>query len=197
MKKHYSLLILFSVLTLSASGCKTPPPPEVSYSAKVVITTAKDAKPSIIEGQIAQKGKNLRIEGTTMGEYVVTIIRPDLNKTYLIYPNKKSYVEKAIEPDKDYGVWLSSADSTIKVERVKVGAERIEGHIAGIYKVTMTDTRTKETRVSTYWEAQDLGGVPLKIELDIAGGKMSYLMKDISLTAAPELFEVPKDYRKI
>ncbi len=191
------LLFLFLLALITLSGCKTPPPAEVTYSAKLIITAARDGKPSIIEGMIAQKGKNLRIEGTTMGEYVVTIIRPDLNKTYLLYPSKKVYVEKDLRPEADYGVWMSPESPNLKVQRVKIGAERVEGHVAGIYKITSTDLRTNETRTSTYWEAQDLGGAPLKIELQLPAGKMTYLLKDISPKVTADLFEVPADYKKV
>lgn len=191
------LLFLLILVIFTLSGCKPPAPAEINYSAKLIITTAKDHKPSILEGKIAQKGKNLRIEGTTMGEYVITIVRPELNKTYLIYPDKKVYVEKNLDASQDYGVWMGPENPNLTVQRVKIGAERIEGHIAGIYKVTTTDLRTKETRTSTYWEAQDLGGAPLKIEIELPGGKMTYLLKEITPITSKELFEVPQGYKLV
>ncbi len=79
----------------------------------------------------------------------------------------------------------------IKVKRTVAGTETVEGHSCTVERVSVTrgDGRTVESKV---WEADDLKGVPVKIESQIDGQKVTAIYRDIELgTLGKELFTPP------
>jgi hypothetical protein len=78
----------------------------------------------------------------------------------------------------------------VKVTRSPAGTEVIEGHNCKIenVEVTRADGKTVESKV---WEAQDLQGVPVKIELRLAGQRWIAVYKDIVLGAPDKALLTP------
>jgi hypothetical protein len=77
------------------------------------------------------------------------------------------------------------------VKRTAEGTETVEGHSCRVEKavVTRPDGKIIESRV---WEADDLKGVPVKIESQMDGGKLAAFYRDVVLeTPDKALFEVP------
>ena len=78
------------------------------------------------------------------------------------------------------------------VTRKDAGTDTIEGHPCRIENVVVTrpDGSKIESRV---WEAQDLQGIPVKIESHVADVTLSAVYRDISLgTPDPALFTIPE-----
>jgi hypothetical protein len=78
------------------------------------------------------------------------------------------------------------------IKRTAAGTEVVDGHPCKIEKVVVTrpDGKTVESKV---WEAQDLKGIPVKIESHVGEFTLSAVYRDIS-TEAPDqqLFMAPE-----
>ena len=78
------------------------------------------------------------------------------------------------------------------VKRTSVGTENVDGHACTIENVVVTRA-DGSTIVSRVWEAQDLRGVPIKIDSHIGDLTLSAVYSDISFdTPEPGLFTVPE-----
>lgn len=78
------------------------------------------------------------------------------------------------------------------LKRTRVGEEVIEGHTCTVEKIVVTrpDGKVIESKV---WEAQDLKGVPVKIESRIDELTLSAFYRDISLGSPDQaLFTIPE-----
>lgn len=77
------------------------------------------------------------------------------------------------------------------VKRVPSGSEVVEGHATKIENVTVMDP-AGELIESKVWEADDLQGIPVKIESQIEGVTLRAIYRDIAIGAPDKvLFEVP------
>jgi hypothetical protein len=78
------------------------------------------------------------------------------------------------------------------IKRTAAGTEVVDGHPCKIENVLVTrpDGKTIESKV---WEAQDLKGIPVKIESHIGEFTLSAVYRDISMeTPDPQLFTAPE-----
>jgi hypothetical protein len=94
----------------------------------------------------------------------------------------------------------------VVMEKKKLGSETVDGHPCVKSEMTFyqKDTPTQKHK-GTIWEAQDLGGLPVRTEMIVeamqkagGGGKVVSEMKEIKVGGATaSMFEVPKDYKKV
>jgi hypothetical protein len=78
------------------------------------------------------------------------------------------------------------------VSRTDVGTETVEGHPCKVENVIVTRNDGKKIE-SKVWEAQDLQGIPVKIESHVGDITLSASYRDISVgTPERELFTVPE-----
>ena len=83
----------------------------------------------------------------------------------------------------------------VKLDRVAAGSETINGHPCKIEDVTATEPGKAPVK-SKVWEAQDLHGFPLKLVYQTAGGQVTTVYKDVSLSAPDaSLFAQPSNCR--
>jgi hypothetical protein len=78
------------------------------------------------------------------------------------------------------------------LKRTQIGTEVVEGHPTTVEKIVVTrpDGKVVESKV---WEAQDLKGVPVKIESHIDDVTLSAFYRDISLgTPDAAFFTIPE-----
>jgi hypothetical protein len=121
---------------------------------------------------------------------LISISRPDLKLTYVIYPGMNSYVAM---PPRDPSTSVSPDD--YKAETAELGKETVDGHDCVKNKVTVTDKNGNKTE-STVWNASDLKNFPVKI---VTSGAVpaTILFKDVSFTKpAANLFEPPAGLTK-
>lgn len=122
---------------------------------------------------------------------MISISRPDLKFTYLVYPGLNSYVAMAspetpasVNPD-DY-----------KVETTPVGKETVDGHDCVKNEVTVTD-KDSHKHLSTVWNASDLKDFPVKIVMNEEGNSITMLYRNISFAKpAASLFDAPSGLTK-
>jgi len=67
-----------------------------------------------------------------------------------------------------------------KVEKTKVGSEKIDGHPCDKYKVVIT-YKSEKPQEGFIWNARDLGGMTIKSEVENKDFKMTTELKNIVL----------------
>ncbi len=144
------------------------------------------AKGRAMQGKIYVKNDRSRMEMQGMPQY--TIVRQDLKKTWSVMPGQKTYMEMAYQEadlprDKMQG----------ETSRKAVGSERIDGHPATKYEVTI---KQGKNMTKTYqWIATDIN-VPIKTAAADGSWEMEY--RNIRVGSPPaSLFELPAGFKKM
>jgi len=134
------------------------------FSATQIIQTGAEEIPT----KVYRSGSSVRVErGTTLATLFVTASSKVYN--LVVYPDgQRSCVvatpEKALVMPSPLDLLFGD-----KVKRTPAGTEVVEGHTCKVEKVVVT--RTSGTTIeSKVWEAEDLKGIPVKIESQHPGG---------------------------
>ena len=136
-------------------------------------------------GKVYQSGSNVRAEPAAG---LVTIYQSSNNKVYNLYARGyciEMPAEKALTPNPLQLLFGA------KVERTPIGNAVVDGHSCRIEKVVVTgaDGKTTESKV---WEAEDMQGVPVKIQSQTEHGLLMAVYNDIVLAKPdPALFTLP------
>jgi hypothetical protein len=89
----------------------------------------------------------------------------------------------------------------VTVERSSAGTETVDGHACKVENVTITPhsgPRAGQATTMKVWEAQDLHGFPVKMELQTPRGLITTQYKDVSLTEPDaSLFVHPDNCRQM
>ena len=194
MKKKVSTAMAFCFLTLGLfSGSVLAAPPD-NFTTKMVVNGM--AMP------MAKMGLKSRVQMVMMQD-IYTITDSGTQKTIMVNPQSKTYYEQVQEKRGDAP---SVHDPNVVMEKKKLGSGTIDGHPCTKSEMTFyhKDTPTQKFK-GTIWEAQDLGGLPIRTEIIVeamqkagGSGKMVSEMKEIKVGGATaSMFEVPKDYKKV
>jgi hypothetical protein len=140
--------------------------------------------------KVYRSGSSVRVERSGA---ISTLYVPASSKVYnlTVYPDH-SHQCVAMKPGQ--AKMLPSPVELILgrlVKRTPVGSEVVDGHPSKIEDVTVVepDGKTIQSRV---WEAEDLKGVPVKIESNLDGVTLRATYRDIVIGAPDEvLFRVP------
>lgn len=135
-------------------------------------------------------GSSVRVERSTA---ISTLYMPSKSKVYNLttYPDQ-SHQCVVMKPEQ--ARMLPSPLELLQgseVRRTSAGTEVMEGHQCKIENVIVKrpDGKTIESKV---WEAQDLQGIPVKIESHIGEITLSAVYRDIAIaTLDQELFTIP------
>jgi hypothetical protein len=189
MKKLFLICIVTGILFIIGSVFAAPPE---NFTAKMVM-----------QGMVmpmAKMGNKTRMENPMM-EGMVTISPMDSRKTIMMSTVNKTYMEQGYKEDTP-----SVYDPQVVFEKKKIGSETIDGHPCIKYDTTfyLKDKPAEKYR-AVIWEAQDLGGLPIRNEMIIPpdkrhGGldKMVTELKEIKVGAArASMFEVPANFKKV
>jgi hypothetical protein len=195
-----------SAPSLALPEIKMPEPPSFGYmdwqgkrdfSAVVYSTSFDKSRNDIVtmEMPIAVAGLKFRMDmdmskmmkgdAKSPLSKMAMIDRGDRKTGYTLYPNSQRYmVNTKKEQDGDKP----------RIEKTKVGDERIGGHPTEKFKVKITykDGKTQE---GFMWNATDLGGMTIKSEVENKDYKMTTELRNIVLqTPRASLFEIPAGY---
>jgi hypothetical protein len=111
--------------------------------------------------------------------------RGDKKTSYTLYPNVKKYI---VHTDAE------EREEKPKVEKTKVGTEKIDGHPCDKYRVVIT-YKGERPQEGFIWNARDLGGMTIKSEVENADFKVSTTLQKIVLKSSPpSVFEIPAGY---
>lgn len=121
--------------------------------------------------------------------HVVSLILPNEKASFVIYPGLNAYLRIPMGVDE-----LSATTRNFKMDRVKLGAETIEGHPCVKYRVTVTSANGQMQQATT-WNATDLNAFPLQIQMSEAENLMTLRFRNVKFAPPrPDLFTVPKGY---
>jgi hypothetical protein len=136
-------------------------------------------------------GTNMRID---ISDAMATLYLPATGKVYrlTVYPDK---TRLCIVMRTDQAKMLHSPLELLQgtqVKRTPAGTETVEGHSCKVENVVVTrhDGKTIESKV---WEADDLKGVPVKIESRTEHGKILAVYHDIVLGTQDKALFTPPD----
>ena len=141
--------------------------------------------------KVSQSGCSVRVERSAA---LSTLYVPSSGQVYnfTTYPDH-SHQCVAMKPDQ--AKMLPSPLELLQgstVKRTAVGTEVVEGHPSKIENVVVTRPGGK-TIESKVWEAQDLQGIPVKIESRIGDITLTAVYRDISIHAPEQaLFAIPE-----
>jgi hypothetical protein len=149
---------------------------------------------------MARMGGKTRTENPTLPGIVTLNLSDEKMTIQMSIPNK-AYTETPIQDRTP-----SLMDPNVVLEKKKIGAEKIDGHPCIKYDtVFYRKDKPSEKFKAVIWEAEDLGGLPIRQEMMMPegqkgsmGGKMVIEFKEIKVGAAKaSMFEVPKDFKKV
>ena len=116
---------------------------------------------------------------------MVVISRGDQKVSYTLYPNSRRYMVHT---------QTEAIQEKPKVEKTKVGRERIGRHLTDKYRVRITyrDGRIEEGYI---WNAEDLNNMTIRSEVENKDHKVTTELRNIVLQTPPAaLFEIPAGY---
>ena len=140
--------------------------------------------------KVYRSGSSVRVERSAT---ISTLYMPASSKVYNLttYPDKS---HQCVSMNPEQAKMLPSPLELIQgriVKRSAAGTETVEGHATKIEDVTVVepDGKTVESRV---WEAEDLHGIPVKIESHVDQVMLRAVYRDIVVgTPDQKLFSVP------
>ncbi len=162
------------------------------FSATVVMSgaSAAAAKGHGMQGdmKIYRSGDKMRTSMGSMG-YMVMDMTQHVN--YMVMNNMCMQISRPMGRNP----FSEAQDGTI--DRSPAGTETVDGHSCKVENVTVTPHDGQPTKMKV-WEAQDLKGFPVKIEMQGSHGVMTLEYKDISLDEPPaSLFTHPDNCQQM
>ena len=171
-----------------------------NYQADVFVRD-KGAKAKHV-GALAKLGQSYRVEmRPPKGGRMVEIVRPGL-PLLTLFPDHMLYDEGPEARLADFAMipftWLGDLSKRTDVLLEEIGTVTIDGHECTKIRVT----REGSSKPKTFYAAKDLQNLVIKIELTETGeGWFSladvYMLKNVSLEVAEDLFQVPAGYQRI
>ena len=194
MNRNVVSAMVFCFFAVIFFAGPVPAAPPDNFTTKMVVNGM--AMP------MAKMGLKSRVQ-TGMMQDIYTITDGGTQKTFMVNPQSKTYYEQVQQKG---GEAPSVYDPNVVMEKKKLGSETVDGHPCVKSEMTFyhKDTPTQKFK-GTIWEAQDLGGMPIRTEIIVeamqkagGSGKMVSEMKEIKVGGATaSMFEVPKDYKKV
>jgi len=83
------------------------------------------------------------------------------------------------------------------IDRTPVGSDTVDGHACKVENLTVTPRDGKPAKMKV-WEAEDLKGFPVKVEMQSSSGPITVQYKDVSFAEPPaSLFTHPDNCRQM
>jgi len=175
-------ILTFSVLAQSQTAWNFP-----DFSATQVFASRK----ADFSMKVYQSGDSVRVERNAA---LSTLYVPSNGQVYnfTTYPD---HSHQCVAMKSDQAKMLPSPLELLQgstVKRTAVGTEVVEGHPSKIENVVVTRPGGK-TIESKVWEAEDLQGIPVKIESRLGDITLTAVYRDISIhTPEQSLFAIPE-----
>jgi hypothetical protein len=178
--------------------------PPFSGRAQIQLTNGPDKEPISMSCNIAVLSGNMRLEldsflpGTNLpptdianvkNMRSISILRPDKNRMYLLFPDYKSYVEIAYSA----GAGTDPVPPP-KISKIPLGKEPVGDQLCNKCHWNMAEINGEQYDV-TVWASTNLNNFPIQIKV---GPPMALVTFQNLHMEAPDsgLFEVPADYIK-
>lgn len=183
----------FLVLCLSIPAlAQNPFESAKQFSATVVVSGAA------MQNHGAQGNMNMKIYRSSdkmrtdmPGSMGYVIMELSQHNNYMVMNGM--CMQMATQPQQN--PFAQAQDATI--DRSPAGTDTVDGHACKVENLTVTSHNGKATKMKV-WEADDLKGFPVKVEMQTEKGPVTVEYKDISFDApAVSLFTHPQDCRQM
>jgi len=187
-----------AVLDVLSSG------PPFYGRAQIQLTNGPDKGPTLIICDVAVLSGNMRLEvdsfltGSNMppdeaanlkNMHSITILRPDINRMYMVFPDYKSYVEVAYA--KNSG---TNASPPPKISKIPMGRQPVGDQPCFKSQWDIMESNG-EKYDATVWTATNLNNFPIQIKTGSPGAVLQF--QDWHMEAPDgSLFVPPADYIK-
>jgi len=123
--------------------------------------------------------------------YIVSIVRPDKNCSYILYPGVRNYSIVPIPKSE-----TAALSKDLEIQKSPLGRETLDGHTCAKQRVVLKHGDAVVLDAVT-WNAEDLKGFPIQIQTK-SDGKTSLLRFENIQFSRPEanLFEIPTGYQE-
>jgi outer membrane lipoprotein-sorting protein len=185
-KAATALLIFFGVIAVQAQN---PFESSKQFSATVVMTGG-NVKGAQGEMKIYRSGDKMRTSMPGGMGYVLMDLTQHTN--YMVMGT--GMCMQMAHPTQQ-NPFSEAQDATI--DRSPAGTDTVDGHSCKVENLTVTPHNGQPTKMKV-WEADDLHGFPIKIEMQTTHGPVSIEYKDISLSEpAASLFTHPDNCQQM
>ena len=187
---------------------------EAGVSFVKSMTIVADSKEDVlVQQKYYWEGDMVRVEEESKdieGNPGVKIYDFQKKKLYTILLNVKLYLEQDINFDKEDILFETPPEKKysnrkdVKVEKIKLGEETIEGHTISRYEIKVIqkgDKKKEEQVIERYllWEAEDLEKMPVKYEFELPN-KSKRIIKYIEIISDgidSSMFSIPDGYQPV
>jgi hypothetical protein len=157
---------------------------------------------ALLEGRIRSEVdmtqvKSKELEGRAaslrqMGmDRTVSIVRPDIQTVFVIYPSLRAYAETPIAQGQ-----ASNANQEYKIDSTPLGNETVDGHRCQKNKVTVSGA-DGEKHEAIVWNASDLKNFPVKMQMTQAAVTTVMKYSNINFDKPDaKLFDPPAGFDK-
>ena len=145
-------------------------------------------------GKVLIKGKKMRMEMNTPGNKMVHIMLPEENKTIILMPEEKMYMEM-VTTNRPSASPPSNKEDLEKVATLKpLGTETINGYLCETYQVIFHD---KDQGTMTQWYSKKLN-FPIKMISQGPHGEVVTEYHNIKESPVPDSsFIIPPGYKQM
>ena len=228
-KTRVLILVAVAFAILETSACRKsvePPPPQAEdfrgepeqYSATVIRTVEDGTGREVSVTRVARSGEWFRQEWTEQGHERALILRPDLGKSFLIFPADRTYVESesitGVAQTGEGGLeqperGASSPIDPVEIDRAvgdaptpaQVETRALPDQTVDGYGCAVTERRTVfddgRAEVTRSFRARELAGLALRVEIESQDIKIINERRDIETRVPPDRFAVPADFKKV
>jgi hypothetical protein len=120
-------------------------------------------------------------------DQIITIIDPELKRSYTVYPRAQAYVDSPID-------WRERLKELSDIQKTELGRETVAGHPCIKSRVLATDQMGNESEVLV-WEASDLNRFPIQLRFEVPQGAFTMLFHDVRLTPPDiAMFQPPAEF---
>ncbi len=161
--------------------------PLLNFSATQVMTTPGGKAMSM---KVYRLGDKMRSDMPGGKMHTLMLMRE--RKMYMIMPQMCMEMPQGMETAKE----PQPLGETGTVVRKPLGSATVDGHPTKIEEITVTPANGGNPVTMKAWEATDLKGLPLRVEIPSRQGTVRIEYKDVDLSSPPEsLFAVPQGCR--
>ncbi len=180
-------LLLAVSVAAQGSGAANGPFGFTDFSATMEMTGGGR---TVSGGKIYRAGSKMRTDMPQMGANSYILMLLDEHQTFMVMPGGHCM---QMPQQRAQAQHPNPFEFRGKIERTPLGTGTVDGHPVKIEQVTVTPEHGEPTTMKV-WEATDLHGFPVRVEMATARGPMTMEYKDVSLSPPPaSLFTKPEN----
>ena len=187
----WPVLFCAAFFCTAAASAQAQNPFEIKQFSATVVMSGMPAKRGMGQGdmKIYRSGDKMR---TTMGSMGYMVMDLAQHTNYMVMGTGMCMQMNASGQQNPFAQVQGAA-----IDRSPVGTDTVDGHACKVENITVTPRDGKPSKMKV-WEAEDLKGFPVKVEIPSNSGTITLQYKDISLDEPPaSLFTHPDNCQQM